>query len=512
MPTNWQTYPLNFQGGLITNLGLLEHGSQFPGSARRLINFECSLGGGYSKVLGYEPWVDDPVPGSTATPIMASILLDANRVLAIRGTTAYVATRADVGGWVANGTTLANAPLHRVRHASYDFGQGVQIVMVDGANAPYYYDVATNVLTQPTPGVGADDIEGSSFVAVFADRLFFAKGPLITYSNLLTSGSFDPALGAGVFKVEGDVTGLVVFRDQLIIFGEDRIDVLTGTSEADFQMKPITKKTGCPWPDSIQEVGGDILYKGPDGVRYLSATEKNDDFALERASENIQQEVVSPFVDPLNAVSLVIRNKAQYRLFYYEGGVGADGQNGFVATRFADQTSANIGWGLLQGFKVFTADSRQFEADEVVVFSDGISQIYQMEFGFSFDGENINCMFETPFIFFEDPRVRKTFYKHHLYLKTLGQYDLQTHLRLDFADPSVVQPPQQGFSFGTTGVALYGTAIYGVSTYATPQRTALSENLVGSGFSASLSYSNQNTSPSITISSAVLEYTYNDRK
>ena len=229
MPTNWQTYPLNFQGGLITNLGLLEHGSQFPGSARRLINFECSLGGGYSKVLGYEPWVADPVPGSTSTPISASILLDANRVLAIRGTTAYVATRSDMAGWVANGTALANAPAHRVRHASYDFGQGVQIVMVDGANAPYYYDVATNVLTQPTPGVGGDDIEGSSFVAVFADRLFFAKGPLITYSNLLTSGSFDPALGAGVFKVEGDVTGLVVFRDQLIIFGEDRIDVLTGT-------------------------------------------------------------------------------------------------------------------------------------------------------------------------------------------------------------------------------------------------------------------------------------------
>ena len=39
MATNWQTYPINYQGGLITNLGLLDHGMQFPGSARRLINF-----------------------------------------------------------------------------------------------------------------------------------------------------------------------------------------------------------------------------------------------------------------------------------------------------------------------------------------------------------------------------------------------------------------------------------------------------------------------------------------
>lgn len=511
MPTNWQTYQLNYQGGLITNLGLLEHGTQFPGSARRLINFEPSLGGGYTKVLGYERWVDDVVPGSTAIPINGTILLDEARVLAIRGTGLYTATRDSLAGW-SNVFTLAAPTGHRVRHARYDFGQGEQIVMVDGANAPYYYDVALNTVTQPTPGVGADDVEGSSFVAVFADRLFFAKGPIVTYSNLLTSGSFDPALGAGNFKVESNVTGLIVFRDQLIIFGEDRIDYLSGTSEVDFQVKPITRKTGCSWPDSIQEVGGDILYKGPDGVRFLSATEKNDDFALERASENIQSNITDVFVAPEDAVSFVVRNKAQYRLFYYNGDTEAGSQTGFVASRFADQTSSNISWGTLQGFKVYVADSQQFNAAEVIAFSDGTSRVYQAEWGFSFDGGVIDAVFETPFIFFEDPRIRKTFYKHHVYLRTLGDYSLFTQLRLDFADPQIIQPQQQSFTFDSSAASLYGSAIYGVSTYATPQRTALMENLVGSGFSASLTYSDSSTSPSITISSAVLEYSYHDRK
>lgn len=511
MATNWQTYPISYRGGLMTHLGLLDHGTQFPGSARKMINFEASFGGGYSKVLGYQKWSPEPVPGLITSPIFGSILLDPATAIAVRGDKIYRATRGDVGGW-SDIFTLDAPAFHRVRHATYDFGQGPQIVMVDGSNAPYYYDLTLNTVSQPTLDATAEDIEGASFVAVFANRLFFAKDASVYYSNLLTDTNFDPALGAGVFKVESDVTGLIVFRDQLIIFSEDRIDYLTGTSEQDFKVDSITRKTGCPWPDTIQEVGGDILYKGPDGVRYLSATQKNDDFALERASENIQVEVAEVYVEEANAVSLVIRNKAQYRLFYYNRDLEPNGQQGFVASRFADQTSDDIAWGLLQGFKVYTTDSKQFGAEEVVIFSDGLSDIYQMEWGYSFDGQNIDCVFETPFIFFEDPRVRKTFYKHHLYIKNLGIYSFNTKLTLDFKNNDIVQPPQQSFSLGNGTISIYGTAVYGVSSYSTPKRASLSENLVGSGFSASLTYSDSSTNPSFTISSAVIEFSYNDRK
>ncbi len=510
MATTWQTYPLNFQGGLITNLGLLDHGTQFPGSARRLLNFEVTNNGaGYKKILGYRNWASGAIPGSTSVKVHGAILPDPATALAVRGDRVYKAPAQ--GAW-ADIFTLDTTAAHRVRHASYDFGQGEQVVMVDGANSPYYYDVTLGTVSQPTLGVSGADVEGASFVAVFADRLFFANGPIVTYSNLLTSGSFDPALGAGNFKVESNVTGLIVFRDQLIIFGEDRIDYLTGTSEADFQVKPITRKTGCPWPDSIQEVGGDILYKGPDGIRYLSATQKIDDFALERASESIQADITQTFVDALDVASFVVRTKAQYRVFYYDESLTPSGQKGFVATRFADQTSSDIAWGILSGFKVYAADSKQFGAEEVIIFTDGEANMYEAEWGFSFDGEDIPCLFETPFLFFEDPRVRKTFYKHHVYMRAEGAYDISTQLRLDFGDSRVIQPPQQSFAFGTADASLYGSAVYGVSTYATPQRIALSENLVGSGFSMSLTYSDQSQNPSFTISSAVLEFAYNDRK
>ena len=54
MATMWQTFPIQFKGGLISNLSPLQHGMTSIGSGAILQNFEPSLSGGYKKVLGYE--------------------------------------------------------------------------------------------------------------------------------------------------------------------------------------------------------------------------------------------------------------------------------------------------------------------------------------------------------------------------------------------------------------------------------------------------------------------------
>lgn len=504
MRTNWQTFPVSFQGGLITNLGLIEHGSQFPGSARKLVNFEPSIGGGYKKVLGYRKWIDEPVPG-TGT-IQTVCVVPPNVAIAARGDKFYYTD--DQTTWSA-GFDAGNAFTQRIRHTTYNFGQGETVVFVDGVNSPTYFDVATNTFSSP---VAHADITGSSFVAAFADRLFFAKGPLLTYSNLLSDVGFDPALGAGTIKVKSDITGLVVFRDTLIIFGEDCIDKLSGTSPSDFVVTAITRKTGCSWPDSIQEVGGDILYKAADGVRYLSATEKNDDFALERASEAIQTEVNSLFVSSGAVSSTVIRGKAQYRLFYHDPEGGATLSQGFLGTRFQDQSASGVAWSTLTGFNVYVADSKQQESEELILFSDGTNYVYQMEWGFSFDGNPIFCHYETPYLIFDDPRVRKTFYKHHCYTEASGSVWLDTKLTLDFNDDGTIQPPAGGIGEVIGDESIYGVGTYGSAVYKSPVRTQFSENLIGSGFSASISYTDNSDYPSFTLSSMVLEYRQNDKK
>ena len=50
MATQWQTFPIEFKGGLVSNLTPLQQGIQAVGSATQLQNFEPSISGGYKKV------------------------------------------------------------------------------------------------------------------------------------------------------------------------------------------------------------------------------------------------------------------------------------------------------------------------------------------------------------------------------------------------------------------------------------------------------------------------------
>ena len=58
MATQWQTFPIEFRGGLISNLSPLQQGSNAVGSATTLQNFESSKEGGYSKIKGFAKFSD----------------------------------------------------------------------------------------------------------------------------------------------------------------------------------------------------------------------------------------------------------------------------------------------------------------------------------------------------------------------------------------------------------------------------------------------------------------------
>ena len=62
MPTQWQTFPIEFQGGLVTNISPLQQGINAPGSARRLINFEPSIQGGYRRIEGFTKYDSSTIP------------------------------------------------------------------------------------------------------------------------------------------------------------------------------------------------------------------------------------------------------------------------------------------------------------------------------------------------------------------------------------------------------------------------------------------------------------------
>ena len=64
MPTQWSTFPMEFRGGLISNLTPLQQGVNAIGSATILQNFEANKEGGYSKLKGFSKFSDTEVPGT----------------------------------------------------------------------------------------------------------------------------------------------------------------------------------------------------------------------------------------------------------------------------------------------------------------------------------------------------------------------------------------------------------------------------------------------------------------
>ena len=82
MATAWQTFPVEFRGGLISNMSLLQQGTNAIGSAQTLSNFEVNKEGGYSKILGFTKFSSTQVPGTGE--VLGLKVISANRMIAAR--------------------------------------------------------------------------------------------------------------------------------------------------------------------------------------------------------------------------------------------------------------------------------------------------------------------------------------------------------------------------------------------------------------------------------------------
>jgi hypothetical protein len=505
MPTQWNTFPIEFKGGLLSSLSPLQQGINAPGSATILQNFEPSLEGGYKKVLGYTKFSDTEVTGTGEIEGVCVLpYQSASVVIAVRNKKYYLGTG---GGWTLKGTA-ATTTTSKVRHISYNFNGTNKIAFVDGINYPAYYDVTAGTLTFGT------EAQAARHVANYKNTLFFAVGSELIFTAPYTDQDFSAANGGGSIDVGSDITGLVGFREQLVIFSKERIQVLTGNTLADFGLNPVTLDIGCLYEDTIQEVGGDVAFLASDGVRTLSATDRIGDFGLDVASKPIKKQVNDLKANATSFSSLVIREKAQYRLFQYNANVENDSAVGVVATKFIDQGGAGFNWGTLKGFKVKISDSKFVGEDELIVFANDDGYVYTLESGSSRDTADIQAIFQSPFIPIQDPQIRKTFYKLVLYLEPTGNFGFDTRIILDQSEPNIIQPNfitvdaqgTQAFVYGAVS-ATYGTAIYGQEF-----EKEYVNNVVGSGKTVAIRVDDESTTSSFTLDTAVIEFATNERR
>lgn len=506
MATQWETYPIEFTGGWRTDLGRLNQGIIAPGSATILQNYEPSIDGGYKRISGYSKFDDEEVPGSGF--IVGTIVVDEVRCLVLRNGVFYLSSG---NGWDTVDSAASSNGV-RTRHAKFNFDGNENIVIVDGFSPPTFFNTSSNTITIDSDAEA--EAIGANNVVVFKNHLFFAKNNFLTFTAPYTSDDYNTGNGAGQINVGGLITGLIVFREQLIVFCRDKIWRLQGNTSSDFVLQSVADNTGCLCPHTVKEVGGDILYLGPDGIRWLSATERNNDFGLERASKNIQKEILQRISTDCGYTSITINSKNQYRLFFYLDNVPREFSEGVLTTLYTDQSVENIQWAKLVGMKIYTGDHQQFRDREITLFSSDTDFVYRMDSGNSFDGESIETIFETPYMPINDPRVRKTVYKHDLYAQTQGNFSLNVFIRYDFNREGIIQPA--GFNIGgNSGVeSVYGSpfSIYGTSIYTTVMPTEFRNNTVGSGFTVAIRYQENSTNPPHTLQHTTLEFATNERR
>ena len=531
MATQWTTFPMEFKGGLISNLTPLQQGTNAVGSATILQNFESDREGGYSKLKGFSKFSTTAVPG-TGEVLAMKVVSSGRAVVARKVNAAAVAAYGTLASgdlnktayyhgtgtsWAHIGTSSSTNTL-KTRFADFNFTQEDKTIFVDSKSFPIIYNSSGNTTVSLTSS-NSSDVQGAENVVVFKNHAFYSKGSKIFFTAPNTVDDFATGNGAGTINIGHNVTGLIGFREQLIVFTTDTIKKLVGNTSADFKLEPITDRIGCINPDSIQEFGGDIAYLSPDGIRLLSATDRIGDLALDIASDPIYKDA-NEFISQTDVFcSVLVRGKSQYRLFAYIPSVQAASATGLIATKFVAQGGSGIAWSTTKGLKVNVADSTYSGAQETIMFGNDDGFCYRMDSGNSFGGSAIESIYESPFMPITDPQIRKTMYKLTLYAQPTGTMDLSLNFKIDFDssnDPSIIQPPTITVSSASAGggVFLFGNSgsLYGGAKFGGVLDQIYKENLVGSFKTISMRITDNSTNPTFTLDTAVLEYRQNDRQ
>lgn len=537
------------RGGLNTNENSIVLSNEAPGCATALVNYEVSKSGGYRRINGID--VLDPL-----APVVGGVLAEGpvlgitkfyNTVTKVYQT---IAARKKVGSatyafWLLNGGTNwteivtpvrnmtgPNRVVTRVRSEQFNFGSGNHIIFVDGVNPALWYNgtaweeiLSTNLAPTPTAPGGDQVVDAPNKIAVFKNHIFLAddnsangegrfvhSGPSLPYD-------WTAASGAGQLFPGFNVLQLKPWRDELYVFGREKIKRAVPNATAGFLLQSVTDDIGLVSEDSVLEVGSDIIFLSPDGIRPVAGTDKINDVELGLLSRDIQpiidDLIVTPDVDTL--VGVVIRSKTQFRYFYGDETFETSESKGIIGgiRTFPRQGGRSWEFGELLGIRASCAWSGFENGREVVLHGDYDGTVYQQEVGNSFAGEDIFSIYSTPFIDMDATDIRKSIRKLTTFIDAEGDITILLGISANWNVGQIILPANYTLNIAS-GNSLYDDldSIYDdlATLYGGDSRTLVKENIQGSYFSIQFNFVNIGTDAPFTIQGFVPEFTLRGRQ
>lgn len=555
-----ESYKVICKGGLNSNENHLDLAENMSGAASRLLNYEPSLFGGYRRIEGFN-YYDSTVTyagggygqevqavDGSSNPVaegkILGLVMYRNEVL---GNPYPIACRKDVGantysfwkyttavGWSKMTTgfthnTIDGARfLTKVRSVQFNFGSGSMIAFVDGVNPLTIFDganwkqvLSTNSGGASSPG-GPNAYNAPEIVEVF-ERYLFIGGDRAYLNGLAHSAPEDPftwttAADSHQYSAGFKVVQFKPFRENLFVFGQNAIKKLTKDTAtaavAPFKPDSVTTNVGCIARDSVQELGGDLIFLAPDGLRPCAGTANIGDVELSSISKPIQGRLIDIIknedLDTLN--STVIRSKSQVRFFVgdeNDGGIGILGGLTFQGSSIEWEFSE------LVDIKVACCTSEFIGATEYVLHGGFDGKVYRQEQGSSFAGNNIVSIYSTPYLDFGDTETRKVIHKLNTFVRAEGPFTMNLNIEYDWSDPNTSTPRDYGQTSSGAPVVFGGRSItYGGTdvTYGGSSKPVIVNDIQGSGYSARATFVTDGTDSPHSIQGMVFEYANSGRR
>ena len=350
-----------------------------------------------------------------------------------------------------------------------------------------------------------------SMVAAFKNHMFYAgmsaEPNTVLFSAIGDENDFTAGNGAGTLDVDSTIIALKSFRDSLIIFCEDRIYKLTGNALADFAVAPVSRNIGCSDAYSIQEIGGDVLFLAPDGLRTIAGTARIGDVELGTVSKQVQARIND--IGFNNISSVVIRSKSQYRLFYPTTGGTESSAKGLIGV-LKSNPQGQLGWEYsdIKGIKPSASTSGFISGTETILHGGYDGYIYKQETGNTFAGTAMTALYRSPDLTMGDAGIRKSMQRINVNYDPEGEVEVSLFVKYDFEDTSTPQPAAYTLTTADTA-AIYDDsgALYGSAVYDAEGIPIVRQSVEGSGFTVVLRLTDTSSNPPITLKGFELEFT-----